>query len=161
LLAEVSGTLIWVSGVGIAGWTPRVDGASDLGVLLQGHRRLLLILSSIVIVVKNTMAQDDTDSRYSKLETPKFESKIPTHLLDRLSEQEKWLVETLSRIDQKSDWFMEAIVRTNEIEREIDVRLARVERFTGKWAVVGAGGVIALTALLGAAAKAILGHFWP
>lgn len=100
-------------------------------------------------------------SRYPKLEAPRFESKIPTHLLNRLSDQEKWLVETLSKIDQKADWFMLAIVRTNEIEREIDVRLAKVERFTGKWAVVGAACIMVATAFLGAFAKTVFSHIWP
>jgi hypothetical protein len=107
------------------------------------------------------MDHDSEDSRYPKLETPKFESKIPVHLLNRLSDQEKWLVETLSKIDQKADWFMAAIVRTNEIDRELDVRLSKVERFTGKWAMVGAAGIVILTAFVTAAAKAIITHIWP
>jgi len=104
---------------------------------------------------------DDLSSRYPKLEVPKFVSKIPTHLLNRLSDQEKWLVETLSMIDQKSDWFMGAIGRTNEIHRELDTRLARVERFTGKWAVIGGFCIIVFTALLGAASKSVFAHLWP
>jgi hypothetical protein len=107
------------------------------------------------------MDKDDVDSRYPKLEVPKFESKIPAHLLNRLSDQEKWLVETLSKIDQKSDWFMAAIMRTNEIHREIDLRLLRVERFTGKWAVIGAACVVVVTAFLGAFAKTAFSHIWP
>jgi hypothetical protein len=107
------------------------------------------------------MEREDTDSRYPKLEVPKFESKIPAHLLNRLSDQEKWLVETLSKIDQKADWFMAVIVRTNEIEQEIDVRLAKVERFTGKWAFIGGGCAVFLTALLGTFAKSIFNHIWP
>jgi hydrogenase maturation factor len=107
------------------------------------------------------MDKDESGSRYPKLEVPKFESRIPAHLLNRLSDQEKWLVETLSKIDQKADWFMAAILRTNEIDREIDVRLVKVERFTGKWAVIGAGCLMAVTAFLGAAAKTICSHIWP
>ncbi len=107
------------------------------------------------------MDREEVDSRYPKLEAPKFESKIPAHLLNRLSDQEKWLVETLSKIDQKADWFMVAIIRTNEIHREIDVRLTKVERFTGKWAMAGAAGVVFFTALMGAFAKSIFTHIWP
>lgn len=107
------------------------------------------------------MDREETESRYPKLELPKFESKIPPHLLNRLSDQEKWLIETLSRIDQKADWFMASITRTNQIEREIDVRLSRVERFTGKWAVVGAGCIMFFTAMLGAFAKTVFQHIWP
>ena len=107
------------------------------------------------------MAKDDTESRYPRLDPPRFESKIPVHLLDRLSDQEKWLVETLSKIDQKTDWFMAAIMRTNDIQREIDVRLTNVERFTGKWAVIGGACVMVITAFLGAFAKTIFSHIWP
>jgi hypothetical protein len=107
------------------------------------------------------MDLEPVDSRYPKLDLPKFESKIPAHLLNRMSEQEKWLVETLSKLDQKADWFMASIVRTNEIEREIDVRLMRIEKFTSKWAMVGAAGMLLVTAFLGALAKTAIAHFWP
>ena len=107
------------------------------------------------------MEHDDIDSRYPKLEAPRFDSKIPAHLLNRLSDQEKWLVETLSKIDQKADWFMVTILRVSENQRAIDVRLTKVERFTGKWALIGAGCLMVLTALLSEGARVLWGKIFP
>jgi hypothetical protein len=107
------------------------------------------------------MAKDGMESRYPRLNVPRFDSKIPSHLLNRLSDQEKWLVETLSKLGQKADWLMDTIMRTNAIHREIDVRLVSVERFTGKWAVIGGACVMVITAFLGAFAKTAFSHIWP
>jgi hypothetical protein len=107
------------------------------------------------------MANDEPKSHYSKLEVPKFESKIPPHLLNRLDDQSKWLVETLSRLDQRTDWLTQVQVKSNEESRDTDVRLTKVERFTGKWAVIGAGAMLVFTASLGAGIKMLFEKLFP
>ena len=106
---------------------------------------------------------DDTKSRYPKLELPKFESKIPMHLVNKMSDQEKWLVETISKLDQKTDWLLQKTVDTNEHVLADDVRLTKVEEwkslFSGKWAVIAGIAFMATTAVASALARGVIEHF--
>jgi hypothetical protein len=86
------------------------------------------------------MVDEITESRYKLLVVPEFKSTIPQPLLGKLSEQEKYLVETLSKMEQQNAWLITAVVEGNRINLEIDRRLVRLERwqsiFSGKWAVL-------------------------
>lgn len=109
------------------------------------------------------MENDSTKSRFQKLERPEFASKIPAHLVAKLDEKERWLVETLSKLDFKTDWVVDKVLESNTQQIDIDVRLQRVENWkavlSGKWALLGAIGLMVLTALLSAGAKNIVDHF--
>lgn len=106
---------------------------------------------------------DETKSRYPRLELPKFESKIPTHLVNKMTDQEKWLVETISKLDQKTDWLLQKTVETNEHVLADDVRIAKIEEwkslFSGKWAVVAGLAFMATTAIASAIARGVIEHF--
>lgn len=106
---------------------------------------------------------EETKSRYPKLELPVFESKIPPHLVNKMSDQEKWLVETISKLDQKTDWLLQKMVETSGHVVEIDIRTAKIEDwktiFSGKWALIGAICFMLLTAVTSAGARALFDHF--
>lgn len=106
---------------------------------------------------------EETKSRYPKLELPTFESKIPPHLVNKMTDQEKWLVETISKLDQKTDWLLQKMVETSGQVLEIDVRTTRIENwktvFSGKWALIGAVCFMVVTAITSAGARALFEHF--
>lgn len=106
---------------------------------------------------------DEPKSRYPKLELPVFESKIPSHLVNKMSDQEKWLVETISKLDQKTDWLLQKMVETSGHVLDIDVRTQKVEDwktiFSGKWALIGAVCFMVVTAVTSAGARALFEHF--
>ena len=56
------------------------------------------------------MADKDQKSRYTPLEVPEFNSTIPPHLLGKLTEQERYLVETLSKMEQQNTWLINSVV---------------------------------------------------
>ena len=91
------------------------------------------------------------ESLYPKLERPTFQSTVPPHLLGKLTDQERYVVEMLSRSEQQNEWIINAILENNRIYRDLDRRLqqlssdldARVSKVEGwqktvtsKWAVV-------------------------
>lgn len=86
------------------------------------------------------MAELDHESRYTPLEVPEFKSTIPAHLLGKLTEQERYLVETLSKMEQQNTWLIKAVVEGNRANIEEDKRLLKVERWkqniTSKWAII-------------------------
>jgi hypothetical protein len=99
----------------------------------------------------------EVKSRYPAYEKPVFQSKIPPHLVSQLEEKEQWLMNSISRLEQKADWLVEKQLETNSNVRDTDERLQLVELWktvlSGKWAVTGALGLIAVTAALGALVK--------
>jgi len=106
---------------------------------------------------------DEFKSRYPKLVLPVFESKIPPHLVNKMSEQEKWLVEAISKLDQKTDWLLQKTVDTSGHILEIDMRTSKIEDwktvFSGKWGLIGAICFMVATALTSAGARAFIDHF--
>jgi len=100
---------------------------------------------------------DEPKSRYPKLELPEFESKIPPHLVNKMTDQEKWLVEAISKLDQKTDWLLHKIVETSDHVIEIDLRTAKIEDwkmiFSGKWALISVTCFMFITAFTSAAAR--------
>lgn len=86
------------------------------------------------------MAGDTFKSRYRALHVPEFKSTIPSHLLGKLGEQERYIVETLSKMEQQNTWIVLSVVETNSSVIELDERQAKVEtwkeRITSKWALL-------------------------
>lgn len=88
---------------------------------------------------------DDKESKYRELRVPEFKSLIPPHLLGKLSEQEKYLVETLSVLGQQTEWLIRATVEGNQADIELDRKVQALMRWrtilTSKWAL-GAGALM-------------------
>lgn len=98
----------------------------------------------------------DKDSRYKKLEIPVFQSIIPSHLLGRLTDQERYLVETLSKMEQQNTWLIEAVSEGNrqiiDLDQRHDSTVKRIvtvetwkNKFSAKWAVIAAIGIVVST----------------
>ena len=106
------------------------------------------------------MADDSIKSKYETLTVPEFKSVIPGHLLGKLSDQERYLVETLSKMEQQNSWLIVAAVKSNAATIDLDTRQARVEiwkeRLSSKWALIF--GALAL--LIPVILKAIIDHYW-
>jgi len=102
------------------------------------------------------------ESSFREVKKPVFDSRIPGHLTDRLSPQEKWLVETLSKLEQSAEWSVEQHVETNREARDLDTRAIRLEHWqsslTGKNVVLKVISLLVGSALLGALFK-ILGEY--
>lgn len=106
------------------------------------------------------MSDDSIKSRYEALAVPEFKSVIPAHLLGKLTEQERYLVETLSKMEQQNTWLIIAAVKSNSAIIDLDTRQAKVElwkeRISSKWALVIGALVIIAPVIL----KALLDHVW-
>jgi hypothetical protein len=88
------------------------------------------------------MADQARIPRYTKLEKPEFKSTIPPHLVDKLSPQEKYLVETLSRMEAQNEWIIKVALDENRANIETDLRVQEIQDWksmvSSKWAVVAA-----------------------
>jgi hypothetical protein len=102
----------------------------------------------------------DPKSKYAKLAMPEFKSTVPAHLIDRLTPQEKYVVETLSRMEQQNAWLMNAAMEANRVNLETDVRVQNMEAWrktlSGKWAILGLVGGMLATAIISALVKSII-----
>jgi hypothetical protein len=102
----------------------------------------------------------DEKSRYELLKVPEFKSAIPPHLLGKLTDQERYLVETLSKMEQQTVWLVDAAVKANGAVVDIDIRQSKVElwkeRLTSKWALILGIVVITVPVVL----EALIAHFW-
>jgi len=80
-------------------------------------------------------------SRYQALEKPEFKSTIPPHLVNKLSEETKWIIESLSRMEAVYEWLVKAALDGNRADIETDLRVQEVEDWksmiSSKWAVIG------------------------
>ncbi len=107
------------------------------------------------------MEREDTKSRYQKLEVPDFHSTIPAHLLGQLTDQGKYLVETLSKIEQQNQWLINAVLECNRVNVETDIRVQQVERWkemlTSKWAMVSGVMLLAVPPAIEYALTRLLG----
>jgi hypothetical protein len=103
----------------------------------------------------------ELDSQFKKLAAPEFKSTIPHHLLGKLTEQERYLVETLSVVEQQNRWQLDSLVDTNVAVRKNDVRITKIEKWkfnlSSKGAVIAVVSVIVLSAMV----KALLDHWLP
>ena len=90
--------------------------------------------------------------RYQELEKPEFRSTIPPHLVNKLSDQEKWIIESLSRMESVHEWLVKAVLEGNRADIETDLRVQEVEDWrsmvSSKWAVVAGFLVLCLPILV-------------
>lgn len=91
-------------------------------------------------------------SRYQKLEKPEFKSTIPTHLVNKLSDQEKWMMESLSRMESVYEWLVKAALDGNKADIDTDLRMQQLEDWksviSSKWAVIGGFLLLCLPILI-------------
>lgn len=94
----------------------------------------------------------EQSSRYQKLEKPEFKSTIPVHLVNKLSEQEKWIIESLSRMESVYEWLVKAALDGNKADIETDLRMQELEDWksmvSSKWAVIGGFLLLCLPILI-------------
>lgn len=106
------------------------------------------------------MGDDPIKSRYETLAVPEFKSVIPPHLLGKLTDSDRYLVETLSRMEQQNTWLIVAAVKANTAVIDLDTRQTKVElwkeRLTSKWALAIGAAIIAAPAVL----KAAIDRLW-
>lgn len=74
----------------------------------------------------------EPESTYPTLERPTFSPDIPPHLLEAVSESEKWILEQLSVTKQFIAWSVEAQLSTHSAVRRTNGRLIRVENWKTK-----------------------------
>lgn len=95
---------------------------------------------------------DDKESKYRELEAPEFKSLIPPHLLGKLSEQEKYLVETLSVLGQQNAWLINATLEGNKANIELDRKVQSLVRWravlTSKWSLGAAALMVCIPVIV-------------
>ena len=103
---------------------------------------------------------DDIKSKYELLVVPDFKSAIPPHLLGKLTDQERYLVETLSKMEQQNTWLIVAAVKASNAAIDLDIRQTKVEqwkdRLTSKWSLLAALGLVVLPVIL----QKLADYFW-
>lgn len=91
-------------------------------------------------------------SKFKPLALPEAKSKIPPHLLAVLSEQERYMVESMSKMESRNEWLEVAAVDNRHAVIDIDERLASVERWrsmlTSKWSVAIGFGLLCFPVIL-------------
>jgi hypothetical protein len=70
--------------------------------------------------------------RYVQLAVPEFKSTIPAHLLGKLSDSERFMVETMSKLENQSDFLVKAAMQGNRENLDIDGRLSVLEEWKDK-----------------------------
>jgi hypothetical protein len=66
------------------------------------------------------------------LPTKEFKSTIPPHLLGKLSESERYMVETMSKLENETEWLMTVVQGQNKLGIELNRRLVLVEAALGR-----------------------------
>lgn len=106
------------------------------------------------------MAEHD-EPKLRLLAVPEFKSAIPAHLLEKLTDQERYLVETLSRLEQQNGWLIVTLVATNNATVQVEKRLGGVEswkdKVTSRWAPIVGGVAVSLPIII----KFVLEKIWP
>jgi hypothetical protein len=86
------------------------------------------------------MADDKQESRYKPLEVGEFKSTIPAHVLAKLPESERYLVEMVSKMEERDKWLIGAARSSNQANIELDIRVTKQEKIMdkilSKWAIV-------------------------
>lgn len=86
------------------------------------------------------MADEKPESRYKPLDSPEFKSTIPAHVLAKLPESERYLVEMVSKMEERDKWLIGAARGSNQANIELDIRLSKqekiIDRVMSKWAIV-------------------------
>lgn|SRR4051812_11021856 len=80
------------------------------------------------------------ESRYRLLVQPEFKTTVPDHLIARLPMQDRFLIQMVSVTEQRDAWLRSALRDGNAADRELDVRVTKLEEFvsklTNKWSVI-------------------------
>jgi len=104
------------------------------------------------------------------LTVPHFEPSIPPFLSEKLSEQESFVINSLSTMEQRSEWMIRTLVELDRRQIESE-RLAALDRkrlillqkswivFSAKKALISVPGFIALAALVAEFIKWLARHF--
>lgn len=104
--------------------------------------------------------EQETHSRYKAIVVPEFKSAIPPHLLAKLPEADRYLVEMVSKTEQANTWLMTALKDENEAKIELDVRLTKVEKWMtmlcNKWSLVA----LVLLIITPVVAKVVIERYW-
>ena len=99
-------------------------------------------------------------SHYERLEHPVFKSSIPPHLISKLSDSEKFVVDAVSRLEAQNDWLTHVAVENRRELADIDERVQVIQDWKtaigSKWALIAAALVICLPVM----AKAIMDRLW-
>jgi hypothetical protein len=98
------------------------------------------------------MADEKEESRYKPLEVGEFKSSIPPHVLAKLPESERYLVEMVSKMEERDKWLIGAARSANQANIELDIRVSKQEKFIdrvmSKWAILGYLLAVALPVVL-------------
>jgi len=126
--------------------------------------------------------------RYEQVVMQDFRSTIPPHLLAKLPEDERFLVEAVSRLENQFDWTVRTLIKVNGDALDLHSRVNGLEKhvpvvvklqdelvltikpkvealwdwkqfFSGKWAVLAVVGVAVLGVLLKVAIDLVLKLF--
>jgi len=71
----------------------------------------------------------EDSSRYQPLQVKEFKSSIPQHILAKLSDGERYMVETMSKLENQGDWLIETIQVQHSALRELDLRQTGTEKW--------------------------------
>lgn len=86
------------------------------------------------------MADEKQESRYKPLEVGEFKSSIPAHVLAKLPESERYLVEMVSKMEERDKWLIGAARSANQANMELDLRLLKqekiIDKIMSKWAIL-------------------------
>lgn len=66
------------------------------------------------------------------LPAKEFKSTIPPHLLGKLSESERYMVETMSKLENETEWLVSVAQGQNKLGIELNRRLGLVEAALGR-----------------------------
>jgi hypothetical protein len=98
------------------------------------------------------MADEKPESRYRPLEVGEFKSTIPAHVLAKLPESERYLVEMVSKMEERDKWLIGAARGANQANIELDLRVQKQEKIMdkilSKWAILAYLLAAALPVLL-------------
>jgi hypothetical protein len=101
-------------------------------------------------------------SKYQVLVKPEFTSSIPAHLTAKLSDQERYLVETLSKMEQQTTWLVMNVLVTNKSLVDVDTEVQVLKDFkkmlVSKWTVIAWVVTLILPMLLQSAWSWIVKH---
>ena len=66
-------------------------------------------------------------SRYEPAVPKEFKATIPPHLLAKLPEEERFLVETVSKLENQYDWLVSVVIKDNSAIQNLDSRVNDTE----------------------------------
>jgi hypothetical protein len=69
---------------------------------------------------------------YEPLVSREFKSTIPVHLLGKLSDGERHMIETLSRLENQYEWMFQSLAHQNRMVVDLARRQSNAEEWKGK-----------------------------